>query len=160
MKVAEARSRSHQRTAPDGRVADGARITGQPPEQIARALACLRPSPLTPAVSRKDGDGRYPIQTHTERAFRETVANIVAHRNYEAQGSLTMEDMCADGHPIRRNPPLTGFVRYYEATVTGGQHHGGVVREVLGFAGETASFCPDAIRNWNRSGMCPSSRST
>ena len=34
MKVAEAGSGSHQRTTPAGRASAGARITGQPPEQI------------------------------------------------------------------------------------------------------------------------------
>ena len=85
--MAEAGSRSHQRIIPDGRASAGARNTGQPPEQIARALACLRPSPLTPAVSRKDGDGRYPIQTHADGASQETVANVPEGEGGAAEGS-------------------------------------------------------------------------
>ena len=133
---------SYKHGAPDGEAADSARIAGPAPEQIARALAYLRVSPLNPTSSRKDGWGRRDYPSYADRALQEAVVNAVVHRDYEAAGSqvivrpfpdriefrnpgalyntLTVENLYAGCQPIRRNQLLAGFLRDYKSEITGG----------------------------------------
>ena len=135
---------SYKHGAPDGEAADSARIAGPLPEQIARALAYLRVSPLNPTASRKDGWGRRDYPSYADRALQEAVVNAVVHRDYEAAGSqvivrlfpdriefrnpgalyntLTVENLYAGCQPIRRNQLLAGFLRDYKSEVTGGSY--------------------------------------
>ena len=72
---------------PDGNTADSSRFVGPVPEQIAQVVSYLRVSPLTPTVSRKDGDGRRDYPSYVLTALQEAVVNAVVHRDYEISGS-------------------------------------------------------------------------
>lgn len=85
MKVVEAGSGKGD--LPDGRAARDERIAEPPAEQIARPLTDLRVSPLTPAVSRKNGDSRYPIQTYAGLGAPRDRCELRAHRHREIQDS-------------------------------------------------------------------------
>lgn len=128
----------------DGNTADTQRIAGPIPEQIAQALAWLRISPLNPVVSVKNGDGRRDFPTYSDFALQEAVVNAIAHRDYEIRGSqvivrmfpdrieiqnpgalhntLTVENLYAGCHPMRRNQLLAGFLRNFKSEVSGSSY--------------------------------------
>ena len=116
---------------PDGNTIDTKRVVGPVPEQIAQAMAYIRLSPLVPMD--------YP--SYAEKALQQAVVNAVVHRDYEITGfqiiirmfpdriefqnpgtlynTLTIENLYAGCHPVRRNQLLAGFMYDYKSALTG-----------------------------------------
>lgn len=87
MKGDEGELGSRVADTPDGNVAGCEQITGPASEQIAWVPTYPWVVPLTPMVSRKDGDGWHDYPIYVDRTLQEASVNDVAHRDYESKGS-------------------------------------------------------------------------
>ena len=118
------------------------RITGPLPSQIAQALTYLQVSPLNSTASRDDDRRHHDRPSYVDRSLQEAIVNAVVHRDYAVQGSpiiirlfpdriefqnpgalhhtLTVENLYAGCHPVRRNQLLADFLRAYQSPVTSG----------------------------------------
>lgn len=131
---------SYKQDVLDGASVHRQQITGPLPSQIAQALTYLQVSPLSPTAPREDGPRRHDRPSYVDRSLQEAIVNAVVHRDYAVQGSpiiirlfpdriefqnpgplhytLTVENLYAGCHPVRRNHLLAGFLRGYKSPVT------------------------------------------
>ena len=132
---------SYESATADGNAADSKRVDGRLLDQVETVLQYFKTSPLIAVRSEKDGAGRQDAHAYSLIALQEALVNAVVHRDYEIAGSqiqvylfpdrvefrnpgglhntLTVEDLYAGCHGVRRNQLLAGFFRDYQSPVTG-----------------------------------------
>ncbi len=132
---------SYESETADGNSADSKIIEGRLLDQVEAVLLYFKSSSLIAKRSTKDGAGRLDAQAYSMIALQEALVNAVVHRDYEITGSqiqvylfpdrvefrnpgglhntLTVEDLYAGCHGVRRNQLLAGFFRDYQSPVTG-----------------------------------------
>lgn len=131
---------SYESPTADGNASDSKIIEGRLLDQVQAVLQYFKTSPQIAKRSTKDGAGRLDAQAYSMIALQEALVNAVVHRDYEIAGSqiqvylfpdriefrnpgglhntLTVEDLYAGCHGVRRNQLLAGFFRDYKSPVT------------------------------------------